>query len=219
MRSEQIDEAAIERLIGQVRGVIGARVVCDAQGGIAEIHVVAAPYRSAKQMVRDIESLIYVRGGLRVDHRKISLAQLAEPDLPVLARQIRLVDVKRSADVHEITIGVTLVVGDQQVQGLGHGRHSLHQPAWLAGEATIHALNQLLGVSDRLRLVDLRFQPFGEIEVCLAQLADAEGAAVLLGMSAAHDDTEMTAARAVLDALGHAPHYAVQRTLAHGASA
>src|SRR5262245_49609052 len=119
MRTEPIDEAAIERLIGQVRGVIGARVLCDAQGAIAEIHVVAAPQRSAKQMVRDIESLIYVRGGMRVDHRRISLAQLAEPDLPALARQIRLVDLARSTDTHEMRIGVTLALGERQAQSLG----------------------------------------------------------------------------------------------------
>jgi len=218
MRPEQIDEAAIEGLIGQVRGVIGARVVPDGQGGIAEIHVVAAPYRSAKQMVRDIESLIYVRGGLRVDHRKISLAQLAEPELPVLARQIRLIDVRRSTDAYETTIGITLAAGDRQAQGLSYGRHSLHQPAWLAGEATVQALNQLIGVSDRLQLIELRFQPFGEIELCLAQLADTVGAAILLGMSATGDDGETTAARAVLDAIGRAPHYNLSRTLARGAS-
>ena len=218
MRPEQIDETAIERLIGQVRGVIGARVVRDAQGDIAEIHVVAAPHRSAKQMVRDIESIIYVRGGLRVDHRRISLAQVAEPDLPALARLVRLTDLQRAADAHETTIGVTLALGDQQAQGVGHGRHSLHQPAWLAGEATVQALNQLIGVSDRLRLVDLRFQPFGEIELCLAQLADAEGAATLLGLSTEQTDVETTAARAVLDAIGRAPHANLARTLARGAS-
>jgi len=219
MITQPIDEAAIERLIGQVRGVIGARVVCDAQGTITEIHVVATPQRSAKQMVRDIESLIYVRGGLRVDHRRISLAQLAEPDLPVLARQVRLVDLERLTDAHEVTIGVTLALGDRQAQSLAHGRHSQHQPAWLAGEATVQALNQLLGVSERLRMVDVRFQPFGEIEICLAQLADAEGAAVLLGMAPAHDGAETTAARAVLDAIGRMPHYAVQRSLARVVSA
>jgi hypothetical protein len=218
MTLEKIDAAAIERLIGQVRGVIGTRVVCDAQAGIAEIHVVVAPYRSAKQMVRDIESLLYVRGGVRVDHRKISLAQLAEPDLPALARLVRLVDIERSTDTHETMVAVTLVAGDQKVRGVGCGRHSLHQPAWLAGEATTQALNQLIGVSDRLQLADLRFQPFGEIELCLVQLTDTEGAAALLGMSAAHDDVETTAARAVLDAIGRAPHYALQRTLVRGAS-
>jgi hypothetical protein len=165
------------------------------------------------QMLYDSESFVVVH--LQANEGETT----PTPDLPVLARQIRLIDIRRSSDAHEMTIGVTLAAGDQQAQGLGQGRHSLHQPAWLAGEATIHALNQLIGVSGRLRLVDLRFQPFGEIEICLAQLADAEGAAVLLGMSPANDDTETTAARAVLDAIGHAPHYAVQRTLARGAAA
>src|SRR5690242_18490706 len=73
-----LDTTAVEALIGQVRGVIAVRVVRDAQDQIDEIHVVGSPGRSAKQMVRDVESILYVRGGLRVDHRKISLVQIAE---------------------------------------------------------------------------------------------------------------------------------------------
>ena len=93
MTSERavVDVAKIEELVGQVRGVMAVRVVQDEQGQIDELHIVGSPSRSAKQMVRDVESLLYVRGGVRVDHRKISLVQIAESAIqPAQVRVRRL---------------------------------------------------------------------------------------------------------------------------------
>ena len=82
-----IDVAKIEELLSQVRGVMAVRVVLEAQGQIDELHIVGSPGRSAKQMVRDIESLLFVSGGVQVDHRKIGLVQIAESAIqPALNR-------------------------------------------------------------------------------------------------------------------------------------
>ena len=220
-RTDSIDEATLERLIAQVRGVTGARVVCDAQGAILEIHVVAAPGRSPKQMVRDIESLLYVRGGVRVDHRKISLTQLAEPEgLPTFGQLVRLVDIEHMVDTHDATIQVMLAVGDRRARGVVRGRAGQPHSAALAGEATIRALNQLSDARGQIRLEELRFQLLGQLEVCLAQLALSGGAGetTLLGISAAHADAETMAARAIVDALNRSPRYALELAMVRGAS-
>ncbi|MBN2565337.1 MAG: hypothetical protein JXB46_06470 [Candidatus Eisenbacteria bacterium] len=57
-----------------------AQIVADDQGGILEVHVVADASRSAKQIARDVESMIVAKLGTQMDHRKISVAQIDPGD-------------------------------------------------------------------------------------------------------------------------------------------
>jgi hypothetical protein len=217
-QSAPIDNTAVEALIANVRGVMAVRVVRDAQGQIDEIHVVGSPGRSAKQMVRDVESLLYVRGGLRVDHRKISLVQIAETAIQPLEVRVRLIDIVRTADAQGLKIGVALSMGEQRVQGVGRARPDHDDPPeLLAGYAAVHALNQLIGARGQLRLENLQRQPFGQLDVCLSHLSlvTDDGIEVLLGTSAVRDDEVATAVRAVLDAVNRP----LQRILAGAAPA
>jgi hypothetical protein len=203
-QSATIDTTAIEALIAQVRGVMAVRVVRDAQGQIDEIHVVGSPGRSAKQMVRDVESILYVRGGLRVDHRKISLVQIAETAIQPIEARVRLFDIVRAADEQGLKIGVVLGMGEQRIQGVGRARPDHDDPPeLLAGYAAVHALNQLIGARGQLRLENLQRQPFGQLDVCLSHLSlvTDDGIEVLLGTSAVRDVVGATAVRAVLDAV------------------
>jgi hypothetical protein len=203
-RNKVIDDAGIEGLVGQVRGVMAARVVRDAQGQIDELHVVGSPVRSAKQMVRDVESILYVRGGIRIDHRKISLVQIAETAIQPTVVRVRLLDVEYGADGQGAVVGVTLAVGEQRVKGISRGvADQLNQPGYLAGQAAVQALNQLIGLRGQLRLENLQRQLFGEIEVYLSHLSlmNDEGIATLLGISIVRDGELTGAVRAVLDAI------------------
>lgn len=76
------DFSDYEKLIGQIMGVIAARVVPDSAGHIAEIHVLAGADRNPKQVVRDIESALAASFAVFIDHKKISVAQLQnQPDI------------------------------------------------------------------------------------------------------------------------------------------
>jgi hypothetical protein len=199
-----IDIARIEELIQHVRGVLAVRVVQDEQGQIDELHVVGSPGRSAKQMVRDVESLLYVRGGLRLDHRKISLVQIAESVIQPPAARVLLLEIDRGEAQPVPAVTVTLGMGDQRVQGTGRGRPDrVDPPARLAGYGTIHALDQLIGPRGQFRLENLQRQLFGELEVCLAHLSLAtdDGIETLLGISVLREDELAAVVRAILDAV------------------
>jgi hypothetical protein len=199
-----VDEAMVEQLVTQVRGVLAVRVVVDAQKQIEEIHVVGSPGRSAKQMVRDVESILYVRGGIRLDHRKISLVQIAESVIQPSVVRVQLLDIVQAVDGHIPTVAVSLVMGDQRVQGVGRGRPDQETDLdYLVGYATIHALDQLIGPRGQLRLENLEHQPFGQLPVYLSHLtlATDDGIETLLGISAVRGDVAATVARAILDAV------------------
>ena len=198
-----VDVAKIEELLGQVRGVLAVRVVQDEHGQIDELHIVGSPSRSAKQMVRDVESLLYVRGGIRLDHRKISLVQIAESVIQPAQVRVRLLDISRT-NGEQPAITVVLGMDEQRVQGVGRGRpEQQERPEDLAGYATIHALDQLIGARGQFRIENLVRQPFGQLEVYLTHLTltTDDGIEMLLGISVVRDDDPAAVVRAILDAV------------------
>ena len=79
-----------EQLITSLRGVVSARVIARPGGEVEEIHVLTTSAAKPKGTVRDVQSALQAHLDLRVDHRKISVAQTedgapesAEPALPV----------------------------------------------------------------------------------------------------------------------------------------
>lgn len=89
---------SVEQALEGLRDVRSAKIVADGAGGILAVHVVSSSDRSAKQIARDVESVLVAKLGLAIDHRKISIAQVdeespqpeaeapvAEPDATALA--------------------------------------------------------------------------------------------------------------------------------------
>ena len=88
----------IEHLLGRLTGVLSARLVINDWGAIEEIHVLASSQRAPKQVVRDVESTLAARWGLRVDHKKISVAQLTGQNMPIPPLRVKLLNVQVTVD-------------------------------------------------------------------------------------------------------------------------
>ncbi len=79
----------LESLVTGIKEVDDCRIVLDEHGDISEIHVIAATERHPRLIARDVDTILKVRGGVDVDHRKIQVAVIdaqSEPDpepLPV----------------------------------------------------------------------------------------------------------------------------------------
>jgi hypothetical protein len=67
-----------ENLLTSLEGILSARVVTTPLGEVSEIHILAQAGLQPKQLVRNIESALLAQLGLKVDHRKISIAQTAD---------------------------------------------------------------------------------------------------------------------------------------------
>src|SRR3954470_23276524 len=63
-----------EELLGTLPGVISARIVASANGAVEEIHILTTDEVAAKQTVRNVESALIAHLGMRVSHKKISVA-------------------------------------------------------------------------------------------------------------------------------------------------
>jgi hypothetical protein len=197
------DTAELERLVQQVRGVQAVRIVVDSQGQIDELHVVGTPDRSAKAIVRDIESILYVRGRVRLNHRKISLVQVPESATLAFGSRVQLVSVARAVAGSGPAVSVVLAVGDQRYSGAASDGAVDEPDEQLVGRATIDALGQITAERGRFQIERVQRQPLGELDVCLAHvsLTVEDALETLLGVSIVRGDPLVSAARAVLDAV------------------
>ena len=73
-RSPAIHIARAEDLLGTLPGVVSVRIEASPGGEVDAIHVLTSVEIGPKQTVRNIESALLAHLGMRVDHRKISVA-------------------------------------------------------------------------------------------------------------------------------------------------
>ena len=71
-----------ENLLQSLKGVTSSRVVVSPDGEITEIHVLTEGGLTPKQVVRNVESALLAQLGIKVDHRRISVAQVESEPKP-----------------------------------------------------------------------------------------------------------------------------------------
>src|SRR5262245_32698645 len=96
-----------EELLETLPGVIAVRIIASETGAVGEIHVLTSADVTPKQTVRNIESALIAHLGMRVDHRKISVATSMEPKKTTKAdvEVVREVEVAKPAPVAEVDVG------------------------------------------------------------------------------------------------------------------
>jgi hypothetical protein len=73
-----------EELIRALPGVVSVRVVGGDEGSVREVHILTTSEVPAKQTVRNVESALLAHLGVRIDHRRISVAATTEVPPPPL---------------------------------------------------------------------------------------------------------------------------------------
>jgi len=179
-------------------------VILDADRGLSEIHIVASAERKPKQIVRDIETLLFVKHRMKVDYRKISLVQLPDEKLlriPIARPEIRSVTEDVLGEMKRIRVEIQ---GASKVAA-GEAEEKLDNPTTnrTAAKATIVAVEKLLDHRIKVRLEDVTSFRFDLREVIIVivtcQIEDREE--TFVGASFAGNRPSESAARATLDAL------------------
>ena len=159
-----------EELLQTLPGVIAARIIASDTGAVDEIHVLTTSEVTPKQTVRNIESALIAHLGMRVDHRKISVATTLEQrkpaeepvEEPVVAsatqatsaapvaggqgdpmgrRAFYFEDVEvRRSRMKGISCRVTLTKGDQSYVGEADGLETERSRVELAARAALRAI-------------------------------------------------------------------------------
>jgi hypothetical protein len=219
-----VDLEAVERELCRIPDVRSARIVADEHGDPIEVHVLAAPGKGAKQIVRDVQSVAIASAGLDIDHRIISVVQLEsagrttidlrdppaldpapEPEEPVEGDSTRIVieRVVESAIGTRATVSVGLRRGDESVVGAGEGMAAARSRWRIVAEATLDGLRRLEPAAEDVAIEVVGIQWLGDRRICAVTLTLVAGRAeeLLAGIAPVGDRTEGdSVARAVLDA-------------------
>lgn len=159
-----------EELIATLPSVVSVRIVSTESGGVDTIHVLTTGETPPKAMVRNVESALMAHLGMRVDHRKVSVATTtarptpsggfvqasmtaavaAEPVAPAKGAAVeaprRLIvfeDIEiRGSRSKGVACKVTLRRGDEVFIGEAEGHESDRNRMDVAARAALEALVQ-----------------------------------------------------------------------------
>jgi hypothetical protein len=199
-----------ENLLTSLQGVLSARVVVSP----TEIHVLTQAGTAPKQVVRNVESALLAQLGVKVDHRKISVAQTADVK-PIQAlehdsvRELALkrgilfqrVDVRPSR-ASRVTVGVMLLVDSNDVSGEVDCADTSKARVQGTARATVAALDKVLP-QGTIELDGCKLVQAFDMEFAFAVVHCVEGRGdprMLTGTCEVQDSEERAAALAVLDA-------------------
>jgi hypothetical protein len=169
----QSDRERIEELIHQVRGVLSAYVSLTNDGEVEEIHVLGDAERTPKQIVRDIESMLATQMGMRIDHKRVSVAQMRKTGRPPQAKAAARLKFR------SVNLTVTGVAAEAQVEiekdevvatGIASGPSSSQNQMRLVNIAAMRAIEKFLPPDYSLSLEELKVIPMGEEEIIVVVL-------------------------------------------------
>jgi hypothetical protein len=108
-----------EELLATLPGVIAARIIASDNGAVDEIHVLTTSEVTPKQTVRNIESALIAHLGMRVDHRKISVATTLEtqPSREAVREAAREKEAKAAAETAAAVATAAAAVKLERVNG------------------------------------------------------------------------------------------------------
>lgn len=166
----------VEALIRQLPGVVAARLAVNDWGGVEEVHVLATTERPAKQIVRDVESSLHARWGLKLDHRKISVAQIPDPGTATPPMRPRLLSVTLATDLSRSRVTARVTLGlpsdeEARFEGEAEGPNLPGHQARIVGMAAVEALNTAMRTDHRLALEEARIIGMGAFQVAVAVVA------------------------------------------------
>ena len=203
-----------ENLLTTLEGILSARVVTTPLGEVSEIHVLAQSGLQPKQLVRNIESALLAHLGLKVDHRKISIAQTAEVKpietlerSAVRDRAMQRAVLFENLAVHagqrglRVVISVTLSIGGRQETAEEESPDTPRGRVEGAARATVLVLERLLE-KHSLAVESVQIVEAVDRSVVFVALQGMGGrdAVMLTGTAEIRQSPERAAVFAVLDA-------------------
>jgi hypothetical protein len=212
--------ATAQRRVAKLRDVVSCEIEADTSGAIAAIHVTALAGRSPKQIARDIETLLAAEEGLRVDYRKISIAQYDAADLPAEARtlvRIAFEGVSLHQGTRDCDVEVSLSAGPVHGIGRASGPNTPFHVRRLVAQAALQAVANLTDGDPGFSLGELEEKELGGRKVFLVCVNRTYGRQEtrLIGCAEIGYDSTQAVIHAVLDAVnriigGMPPRQAVE---------
>ncbi|NMR96372.1 hypothetical protein HKB01_03650, partial [Vibrio parahaemolyticus] len=119
-----MDHKIIEENLQQIDSVISSKIIIGEDSHIDEIHIVSNGTRNPKQIARDVESVLLANFDYRIDHRKISVAQLDDIDIRKIKPRLKLNGISKETSGNKANVKVSILKADEEFVGYKTGVNS-----------------------------------------------------------------------------------------------
>lgn len=198
-----MDIREIEDLIKNLKSVINCRIVLGEDEKIKEVHVVANESRSAKQISRDVQSILAAIYESETDYKKISVAQVKETNRDLSGRQLKIKCIERTTVQSKFKVKVVLEKDGEEYTGECSGMNNSTLCLRKTGEATVLAIEQFLREDGILSLDDIKIIEIANIKTVVVAVTvySNEKSTEYSGSSILSHDSFDCVVRAILDAI------------------
>ena len=194
----------LEEVLTRLESIDAARIVNQGDR-ITEVHILSAPDKPAKQVVRDVQSLAMARFGMAIDRRVISVVQISPQELDLVSTdRAALTRVSETPNGTRTSVEVTLRHQDEEHVGTASGPAVASARLRLVGQATIDAIERTFDAIPPIALDAMSVSTVGVHQVVVAVVITAGssgGEDFSIGSARSTGNDDDAAVKAVLNAL------------------
>jgi len=198
-----MDHKIIEENLQQIDSVISSKIIIGEESQIEEIHIVSNGTRNPKQIARDVESVLLANFDYRIDHRKISVAQLDDIDIRKIKPRLKLNGISKETSGNKANVKVSILKADEEFVALKTGINSNRNIERMLAEATVMAVEDSLGINDLFIVEDIRNINIASVQVVVVLVSSLmNGQEIILsGSCVVKNDYYLSVAKATLDSI------------------
>lgn len=197
-----MDFQSFQDVITKIQGITHTKVVT-VENDLQEIHIIAGTSRSAKQIVRDIESALLAIFGYRVDRKIISIAQIDTEEMTKSLNRIIYQGISVNTEDNNVECEVRLSSGDEDFVSTKRAISTNVNRKKVVAKATVAAVEKIIGQSSIFDIEDVvinttRDLTFVNVVTNMITKNDEE---ILIGTAIVRNDINEAIVKATLDAI------------------
>lgn len=152
------DYNLIKENLENIESIISACLVLDGEDDsiIEEIHIVSNGKRSPKQLSRDIQSILMATYAIKVDYKKISIAELPHGDFKKITNRIKVESVCYENNGSKASVTVNLSDRDKIFSYSDEGLNTSRNIDRMLVNSTLKNVERAWGVNDVFILEDVK---------------------------------------------------------------
>lgn len=174
----------------------------DDRDQLVEIHILANSSRAAKQITRDVQSVLMAGLDISVDHKIISIAQIYDEESITVPR-LTIHSVEFSTSRSDARAKVVLEFNGAFFEGVAQGVQTSNQGYRVVAQATLDAVELFLEKTRRFVIEEVRTMPLASKEVVVSgvSLIHNNSEKLLIGKCIVENDIHSAVTKSVLDAV------------------
>ncbi len=193
----------VEETIEKLDSVTSSKIILGEKEDFSEVHIVSNGTRAAKQIVRDVQSVLKATYNIQIDHKKISIAEIQDESLSKVQSRLKLVSISHDNKGTKAIIKVSLDNHKDVFENSTMGINTSRNIARMLVDVTLKTVEDAHGYEDTFILEDIKVVDFSTEKVVVVVITCIKDGYMkrLCGSSLIDTDYKEAVVKATLDAL------------------